>query len=192
MQKELKILLIADSLYMLAGGLFGSIYAVFVEKIGGDLLTAGTSYAAFALAAGILTFLISRWEDRIKHQEKFVVIGYALSCIGFAGYLLIQKPIDLFIVQIIFGFGEAVGSPAFDGLYSRSLDKGKFTSEWGMWDSMQWIITAISAAVGGFLANKYGFRFLFVIMLALSISGFIVSTFLVIHKSIKSKKLDQS
>ena len=41
MKRKLKILLMASALLMLAGGLFGPIYAVFVEQIGGDLLTAG-------------------------------------------------------------------------------------------------------------------------------------------------------
>ena len=51
MQRKLKILLFASALFMLAGGLFGPIYAVFVEEIGGDLLTAGGAYAAFSIAA---------------------------------------------------------------------------------------------------------------------------------------------
>ena len=185
MQRELKILLLASALSMLAGGLFGPIYAVFVEEIGGDLLTAGAAYAAFAIAAGILVFFISRWEDHVKHQEKLVVIGYFLSSIGFLGYLLIKTPLHLFIVQIILGIGEAVGIPAYDGLYSKHLDKGKFVSEWGLWESMYYIVLGISALIGGFLANIYGFKLLFTIMFILSILGLIASTFLVVKKKTK-------
>ncbi|RMF54973.1 MFS transporter [Candidatus Woesearchaeota archaeon] len=182
MQRELKILLFSSALFMLAGGLFGPIYAVFVEEIGGDLLTAGTAYALFALAAAILIFVISRWEDHVKHQEKLVVAGYVLSCSGFLGYLLIREPVHLFIVQIIFGIGEAVGTPAFDGLYSKHLDKGKFASEWGLWESLQWVVTAVAAALGGFLADLYGFKLLFIIMFLLSLMGLFVSVFLLIKK----------
>lgn len=182
MQRKLKILLLASGLFLLAGGLFGPIYAVFVKEIGGDLLTAGMAYGAFAISAGILIFFISRWEDHVKHQEKLIIIGYVLSSIGFLGYLLIQKPWHLFIVQIIFGFGEAIGTPAFDGIYSRHLDKGKFVSQWGMWESMQYIVTAIAAGAGGFLAKMYGFRFLFVIMFILSLLCLLVSVFLVVRK----------
>lgn len=188
MQRELRILLLSSALFLLAGGLFGPIYAVFVEEIGGDLLTAGTAYSVFAIAAGIIIFFLSRWEDHIKHQEKLVIIGYALSCMGFLGYLLIRKPLDLFMVQIIFGVGEAIGVPAYDGLYSRHLDKGKFISEWGLWESMNYLVLGVSAAVGGFLAKLYGFRFLFVIMLILSVLGLIVSIFLVVRKKRMSSK----
>ncbi len=182
MQRELKILLSASGLSILAAGLFGPIYAVFVQEIGGDLLTAGMAYSAFAIAAGILIFLISRWEDHIKHQEKLIIAGYALGCVGFFGYLLIQNPFDLFVVQSIFGVATAVGAPAYDGLYSRHLDKGKFVSEWGLWESMNYILIGISAAIGALLASLYGFRFLFAVMLVLSILGLIASLFLVIWK----------
>ena len=63
MQKALKILLMASGLSILAGGLFGPIYAVFVEQIDGDLLTAGTAYAIFAIVAGVIIFLVSRWMN---------------------------------------------------------------------------------------------------------------------------------
>ena len=182
MRRELKILLSAAGLFMLAGGLFGPIYAVFVDQIGGDLLTAGGAYGLYSISAGLLIFLISRWEDRVKHQEKLVVVGYILSCMGFLGYLLIKAPIHLFIVQIILGLGEAIVTPAYDSLYSRHLDKGRFASEWGLWESMNYVITAIAAVVGGFLANVFGFKILFVLMSAISLSGLAISSLLVFKK----------
>ncbi|MBU2639985.1 MAG: hypothetical protein KKG75_04770, partial [Nanoarchaeota archaeon] len=75
MDKELKILLMTSALFILAGGLFGPIYAVFVEEIGGDLLTAGAAYSVFAIVTGGIIFFLAKWEDKVKHQEKLVVFG---------------------------------------------------------------------------------------------------------------------
>ncbi|RLI99439.1 MAG: hypothetical protein DRP06_03480 [Candidatus Aenigmatarchaeota archaeon] len=188
MQKELKILLLSSGLFMLAGGLFGPIYAVFVEEIGGDLMTAGTAYGTFAIAAGILMFFVGRWEDRVKHQEKLIVIGYGLNCLGYFGYLFIRNPMDLFLVQIIFGIGKAIETPAFDGVYSKHLDHGKFVSEWGLWDSTTYIAFGISATIGGFLASIYGFKVLFVIMFVLSLFGLFISMLLMVEKKKKQIK----
>ena len=188
MNKELKILLLSSVLFTLAGGMFGPIYAIFVEGIGGDLLTAGAAYSIFAIVSGILIFFISRWEDHVKKQEILVVCGYALNCIGFFGYLITKNPLDLFIVQIIFGAGCAIKSPAYDGLYSKHLEKGKFVSEWGLWESIYMITTGLAAIAGGIIGNFYGFRMLFIIMLFSSIIGFIVSIDLLIRKR-KSGKL---
>jgi len=178
MRKVMKILLFTSVFFMFAGGMFGPIYAVFVKNIGGDLLTAGGAYAAFSIAAGILLLLLGKWEDRIKHKEKLVILGYGLSCLGFLGYLFIQETIHLFIVQIIFGIGEAINSPAYDAIYSRLLERGKFASQWGIWEGLQYIVVAVAALVGGYLASLYGFRFIFMIMFGLSVVGLISSSLL--------------
>ena len=175
MKKEMKVLLSAAGLFMLAGGLFGPIYAVFVEEIGGDLLTAGGAYAVFAISAGVLIYFISRWEDRVKNQEILIILGYVCSMLGFGGYLLVREPWHLFMVQVIFGIGEAIGTPAYDGVYSRNLEKGKFASQWGLWETMAWILAGISAFAGGVIAEEFGFQILFIVMFILSIIGLFVS-----------------
>jgi MFS family permease len=179
MKKQLKILLATTALFTLAGGLFGPIYAVFVQQIGGDLLTAGSAYAAFAIASGLLIFLISKWEDRIKHQEKLVIGGYTLSCVGFLGYLFVQTPLQLLLVQIILGIGNAVYLPAYDSLYSKHLTKNKAASQWGAWESTVWIFMGIAAITGGFVAKTYGFRTLFTIMFVISIINLLTAIFLI-------------
>ena len=58
MHKQLKLFLVADGFYALAFGMLAPIYAVFVERIGGDILEAGTAWAIFMIVSGIgLLFL---------------------------------------------------------------------------------------------------------------------------------------
>jgi len=110
MNKILKVLLASSFFVSLAGGFFTPIYAIFVEEIGGDILTAGSAYAAFAIVSGLLIYAIGLWEDKVKHQEKLFVLGQGLTVLGFTGYLFIDSPKDLFIVQVILGI--AVSSTA--------------------------------------------------------------------------------
>jgi len=94
-----KILLITDSFYILAGALIGPIYALFVEKIGGDLLDASGAFAVFMITAALVVFLLAFWEDRSKHKKKFVIAGYGIGIIGYAGYLFVNSASSLFVVQ---------------------------------------------------------------------------------------------
>lgn len=175
MKPALKILLLSSFFMNLAAGLFGPLYAVFVQRIGGDLLTAGSAYAGFSIALGVMIFFLSRWEDRVKHQEKLIVIGRALSVVGFVGYLFIRNPLDLFFVQIILGMADAVLVPAFDSVFSKNLDRGHSASEWGMWESMRATVVGIAAVIGGFVAQNYGFTALFQIMTVISMFSFAAS-----------------
>lgn len=176
MRWQLKLLLLISALGLMAEGVFGPLYAVFVEQIGGDLLTAGYAYSAFAVSAGVLMFFISRFEDHVKHQGRLLIAGNGLASIGMLGYLFITKPWHLFLVQVILGLAVAIGTPAFDGLYSGYLEKGKFISQWGTWESMRWVVTALAAAFGGMVATLFGFRSLFIFMFFVSFAALIIST----------------
>ncbi len=175
MKFNLKILLWSSFFINLAVGLFGPIYAVFVEQIGGTLFITGSAAAVFSITSGVLIFFISKWEDKIKHQENLLIFGRFLTIIGVGGYLLVNSPWHLFLVEIILGFAVAFESPAFDSLYSKNLQKGKFASQWGMWESMYAITTGVAAFVGGFLAQEYGFRILFIIMTIIALISFLIT-----------------
>lgn len=179
MHKILKILLVASGFFLFAGGLFGPLYAVFVKDIGGDLVTAGSAYSIFALVTGVVIYLISKWEDRIKNQGNLVMIGFFFSSIGFLGYTFVKTPLHLFFVQMILGLGEAVRIPAYDGLYSKFLEKGKFASQWGVWESMYWIVTGLAALIGGYVAWIFGFQVIFALMFIFSLFGLFTSWALV-------------
>jgi hypothetical protein len=176
MNRILKYLLISEGFWLLAAGLFGPIYAIFVANIqGGDILAAGSAYAAYSFAAAGMIFVISRWEDHVKHKEKLVMIGHMVGAAGIFGYLLVANTIQLFAVQIVLGLSQAIGDPAFDGIYSKNLDKGRFASEWGLYDSMDYLVTGVSAVVGGLIATVFGFQTLFLTMFGLSLISIAVS-----------------
>lgn len=173
--KALRILLITNGLILLSGAMFGPIYALFVEEIGGDLLSAGLTGGIFALAAGLTTLVAGRYADKFKRDEYIVAGGYALLGIGFLLYTAVHSLLFLFAVQILIGFAEAMYSPAFDALYSRHITKKKAGREWGAWESMNYFSAALGAALGGVVASFLGFSALFVMMASLCfISVFII------------------
>ncbi|MBW2999184.1 MFS transporter [Candidatus Woesearchaeota archaeon] len=183
MRKWLKILLAADFFLILGMGMITPIYAIFVEQIGGDILDASGAWAIFALTAGSLMYLIGKWEDRKKHYAKMLFYGYLLQAIAFLGYFFVQNTTHLFGVQILIGLSTAMISPSYDTLFSKYLDKGKYASEWGLWEGMDMIGAAFAAAIGGGIANYFGFKVLFIIMFFVGITGAIISSILMSRKA---------
>jgi len=165
--RALRILLWTNALILMAGAMFGPIYAIFVEKIGGNLMDASFAWGIFAVSAGITTFISGYFSDRMKESELLVVAGYAIMGIGFVGYLFVGSVIALFIVEAIIGVGEAIFSPSFDSLYSRHLDGHRSGSQWGAWESMYYFVMTVGAVAGGYIANHFGFNVLFTIMAVL-------------------------
>jgi len=157
-------------------GMLGPIYAIFVQDIGGDILDASWAYFAFMITTGVILYLISKWEDKVKHKEKLITIGYSLTSLGVLSYVFVNNQTTLIITQIILGVAEAILLPAFDATYSSYLDKNEEASNWGAWESMWYIVTAFSCVIGGYIASsKLGFRGLFIIMFILSLFSVVTS-----------------
>ncbi len=190
MKRGLYFLLAADAWANLALGMLGPIYAIFVEEIGGDILDASWAYFAFTFTSGVMIYLIGRWEDRVKHKEKLIVGGYALTAIGALGYMFVDSQTSLIIVQVVLGIATAILNPAFDALYSHYVIKENETSNWGAWEGMGYIVAAIAAIIGGYTAHTFGFTALFVIMFVAALTGAIISLGLFNSKDYLNHKRD--
>lgn len=151
--------------------MLGPIYALFVEKVGGDLMDASIAGGIFALVAGITTLISGKYSDRVKENELIVVVGYAIMGFGFLLYFWVSSVFFLFVVQAIIGLGEAIYSPAFDAVYSKHLDGHKSGTQWGAWESMNYFTAAVGAIAGGGLVTFFGFQTLFILMATLCFSS---------------------
>ncbi len=165
--RALRILLSTNAMILMATAMLGPVYALFVEKVGGDLMDASIAGGIFAFVAGLTTLISGKYSDRIKEKKTIVIIGYIVMGVGFLSYFWVTSIIFLFIVQAIIGLGEAIYAPAFDSMYSEHLNKHESGSQWGAWESMNYFTTAIGAVIGGFLITFFGFQTLFIIMATL-------------------------
>ena len=166
--KALRVLLITNGLILISAAMLGPIYALFVERVGGDLLDASIAGFLFAISAGLMTFASGKFSDKIRHSEIIIVLGYFLMGTGFFLYQFVDSITFLFSIQVLIGLGEAIYAPAFDRLYSMHLDKGKQGTEWGVWESMYYFTMAFGALIGGLIVTQFGFNAIFIIMAALS------------------------
>lgn len=169
--KALRILLSTNAMILMVAAMLGPIYALFVEKVGGDLMDASIAGSIFALVAGLTTLVFGKYSDKVKENELIIVLGYIIMGVGFLLYFWVDSIIFLFLVQALIGFGEAIYSPAFDAVYSKHINKHKSGTQWGAWESINYFTTAIGAVVGGGLVTFFGFQILFLIMAILSFSS---------------------
>lgn len=175
-----KILLLSDAFFLLSGGLLGPIYALYVQKIGGDLLDASTTFAIFMITAGIVVFLLGMWEDKARHQKKFVIAGYGIAVIGSLGYLFVTSTMGLFVVQAILGLAVAMKDPAYDALFSSS--QKHLALAWGEWEAVDYVALGIGAFLGGLIASQFGFHVLLSCLFGLSVIAFMISLLLLKFK----------
>ena len=167
--RTLKILYLYTGIFTFAGNLLGPLYALYVEGIQKGVLPICVSWAVFIMSSSIFTFFVSLVGDKVKRTENLLVIGILIRGVVWFLYGVITTFPQLIILQIIFGLGDALGSPAFDCLLSEHLDRGKRVLDYSSWRVVMDVAVILSVLVGGFIVNTFGFKLLFTSMLLLSV-----------------------
>ena len=170
LNKNLRLLIFVNTIIVFTVGLFAPFYAVFVQKIGGGVALAGVSWALFSVVSGIFILMLSKWELRVKKRHVLLALGYIIRAIVFLSYAFMDNIPQLLVTQILWGIAGAVGTPAFDSLYTSNTSKEASIVEWGDWEGISAIATGIAALIGGFLIQMIGFRILFILMSTISLS----------------------
>lgn len=162
--RALRILLFANWLILIAGAMLGPICAIYIQKIGGDLLTISATSVLYYSVGGIVTLFSGKYSDVLRNRRSIVILGYCILGFGYMCYTFVNSVMTLFLVQIITGFGEAMYAPAFDALYSKHLDQTNAGKQWGAYESLWYFTVALGALCGGLLVTLCDFNIMFIIM----------------------------
>lgn len=168
LNKSLRILIIVNTSMIFIMGLFVPFYAIFVQKLGGDIAFAGFSWAVFSIVSGMLILAFAKWEVKVKEQELLMGLGYLLRGIVFLSYASMTTLSQLMITQVLWGIAAAIGMPAFDALYQAHTTKKESIIQWGSWEGIASIAVGAAALVGGILIQLFGYQSVFVGMAVMS------------------------
>ncbi|OGH64588.1 MAG: MFS transporter [Candidatus Magasanikbacteria bacterium RIFCSPHIGHO2_01_FULL_41_23] len=163
MNPKEKILLYSSNLWNFADGMFGPLLAVFTEKIGGNILDVSWAWAIYLIVTGSCVILIGKYSDH-HSKEKIMILGYALTALFTFGYLLVQSPLHLFIIQALLGIALALCNPTWYALYDQYSTQKSSGMSWGLADGEGKILTGIAIIIGGYIVKTFSFDILFIIM----------------------------
>ncbi len=160
----LKLLFFCNSIFVLAGSLLGPLYAVYVQGLGHDgILTISSSWSIFLFSTTLCTFIISRIGDKAR-KDDLLIAGFLVRAFIWIAFIFINSIAELIMLQALLGFGEALGSPAFDTIFAEHLDKNVHIREYADWHLLSNIVTASGTLIGGFIVSRFGFPLLFICM----------------------------
>lgn len=141
------------------------IFAIFAAtKIpGGNTEIAASSFSAYLIVRVIFELISGRYLSKSTEARKFTIsiLGIILISLGYVGFAVTKNVASVFLFYGVIGMGLGIASPAKNSLFSMHLDKNKEVTEWSIYDGFVFMGMAMSAAIGGFVANRYGFSFLF-------------------------------
>lgn len=174
--RVIRILTFSDLLIWSGFGLVAPVFAIFAaERIqGGSLEVAGFAAAVYLGAKSLFQIPIARGIDlRRGERDDYRVLYWGALIVGLVpfGYLLVSQPAHLYIIQAIYGLGNAAVFVSWDAIFTRHLDKGEVALEWSIYYTLVDLGGAVAAALGGIIAQIVGFDQLFFLAGVLSLSG---------------------
>src|SRR3989344_1349130 len=171
-----RFLIISDTVLSGAAGLLGPIFALFIEDfiVGGNPAVAGIAAGVYLFTKSVLQVPIAHFIDRIRGEKDDFWIMFAFTILIALIpllYLIIDTPLELYIVQFALGFFTAFTFPTYMAIFTRHIDKTKEGTEWGIYFTLTDLSSAAFAAVGGYIAVSEGFPTLIISVVILSIIG---------------------
>jgi MFS family permease len=176
LNRVIEFLTLSDILMLSGWGLVSPILAIFIadQVIGGNVATAGLATTIYLLVYSIFQLPVAEWIDKHKGEWDdfwFMVVGASLITVSAFMYIWVRYPWEVFLVETIHGLGGALSTPAWSAIFTRHIDKNHEGMEWTMYNMTTGLGAALTAGLGGFFAEQFGYGNLFLIVGISSLFG---------------------
>jgi MFS family permease len=126
--------------------------------------------------------------DKMKGEMDeyyFMIVGtFITSCVPLF-FIFSTEAWHIYLLQIVNGLANSMAVPAWRILFTNHIDSRIVGFEWSLEDVGVGIATAASASIGAFIADKYGFNTLFVVITCFGLIG----TFILMPLSQKKRSI---
>ena len=99
------------------------------------------------------------------------IMGTVLMALVYFLFIFVTDILHLYLLQGLMGLAAAIAFPGWYSIFTKHVDKGKEGFEWSLYDVVLGLGMAGMAALGGFLADAYGFNVLFVLISGFTLLG---------------------
>jgi MFS family permease len=153
-------------------GLVGPILAIFITReIGASISQAGLAAALTFATQAILQLFVGLRLDRTRGEEDdYNALFFSIFLAGFVGlgFFFARELWHIFALQIAQGVRNAFYYASWPPIFSRHLDRGRESFEWSLDLTGVGFANAFAIAIGAYLAETFGFRFVFLVVSLLS------------------------
>ena len=177
--KIVKYLVLSDLVFYAGWGLITPIFAIFIVNNiqGGTILIAGIASSIYWVLKSALRVPLGVFLDSHKGEKDdyfFLVFGLLIAALVPFGYIFSKLPWHIYTLQAIYAIGMAMSVSGWAAIFTRHIDKGKESTEWGLDSASYGIGMGVAAAVGGLAVTTFGFNSVFVAVGIMGLLGVVL------------------
>ncbi len=176
----IRTLIFSDFLFWSANNLVTPIFSVFIVDhiLDASLEAAGFAATLYLLTRSLAEIPVGMLIDKQKGETDdliFLITGGVLQGIIYISFAFMENVSQLYIAMILLGIASAISAPSWYSVFTKYIDKKEEGFEWSLYDVLVSIGMALTAAIGGYIAQRYGFHLVFFVVGTLTIlSGFVI------------------
>ena len=163
LNEKIKTLIFVSNIWVFGVSLLGPLFAVYSQKIGGDIFDITSAWAAYLFVSGLAVIVVGKLSDNVS-KTKLLIAGYVIGAVSTLGYIFVENPVQLIFLQAWLGLSDALISPTWDSLYSQYGSRKKSGLEWGLADGLPSIVQGCAVILGGVIVSYFSFKPLFITM----------------------------
>jgi MFS family permease len=165
--RVIRYFIIADFFLVAGWGLINPILAIFIidEISGATVATVGLAAAVYWILKAVFQMPIGLYLDKNEgEKDEFytLVLGLVLASVAAFLFIFIDRIWQLFAIQVLHALAFALYTPAWSSLFTRHLDKHHYAFDWSLNSTVVAFAAGLSGALGGWVAQTFGFDTLFV------------------------------
>jgi len=194
----IRLLILSDFFLMGAMGLITPIFALYITDFidGATVETVGIAATIYLITRSLGQLPFGIIIDKICGQRDdaliliFSAFGFVLVAISF---LFIETVPQLYAIQFVYGLVSAASYPTWYALFTRAVDPGREGFEWSAYQTIIDMSSAMTAAIGAFIASQYGFQFVFILMAILYFIGSMALVWMgrIVFAELRTKRIEK-
>jgi MFS family permease len=158
--------------------MFEVIWQPFVLSLGASVAILGALDGFNKALKSLLQLFMGRISDRVG-RKKPIYFSYAFMLTGLILFIAARSWIWLVPALIMWAFSDSIWEPIFPTIISESVEEDKRGTAFSVW-SLTWSIPGFFApALGGYIANLYGYKSIMVFMIVGEFSAFLIFKFMI-------------
>lgn len=188
LSRIVKYLILSDLIFWTGWGLFNPIFAIFIvdKIIGGTAFVVGLATSIYWISKSLLRIPFGVVLDKYPSEKDdylFTVVGLFIVSLIPIGYYFSSFPWQIYLLQGIHGFGMAMTLSGWCAIFTRHIDKGKESTEWGLDHTSLGLGIGVTGVIGGWMVTNFGYDAVLIITSVFSLLG--VALLLCLRKDIK-------
>lgn len=192
LNKIIKYLIYSDLVFYTGWGLISPIFAIFILQniLGGTAFVVGLAAAVNLIVRSAVRVPFGVYADRSQKIAYHLMLwGLLATALVPIGYIYSTLPWHIYLLQAVYGVVISMSTAGWTSIFSKHMDHGKESTEWGIDAVAVGIGPGIAAALGGAAVTLFSFNIVFVVVAIIGLIG--VLLLLAIKKDVIEYKLKQ-